>query len=45
MAVADGASAEERGSWLIIYARAIEWDSGSNLDNVAHLTDVEQMSR
>lgn len=45
MAVGDGVSEGEKGSWLVVCVRAVEWVFGRNVDTVVHLADVKQMSR
>lgn len=45
MAVGDGVSKGEKGSWLVVCVRAIERGFCRNVDDVVHLADVKQMSR
>lgn len=45
MAVGDGVSEEEKGSWLVVYVRAIEWEFVRDVDDVVRLANVKQIWR
>lgn len=45
MAVGDGVSEKEKGSWLVVCVRAMEWEFVRNVDDVVRLANVKQMSR